>query len=99
VEKVGERSCEHLSYQQAVVDWQIWLTEDERRLPCQIQITYKTDPGQPVTRIVFHDWNEAPALSESTFTPAVPEGYRRIKIMRHATVEDKTAASDKGGQQ
>jgi hypothetical protein len=26
VEKVGERTCDHLSYQQAVVDWQIWLT-------------------------------------------------------------------------
>jgi hypothetical protein len=96
-EKVDTRTCEHLSYQQAVVDWQIWLTQDDRRLPCQLQITYKTQPLQPVARITFHDLNTAPTLSDATFTPSVPEGYQRIKLMRHATVEDKTVANDKGG--
>jgi hypothetical protein len=86
VEMVDERTCDHLSYQQPVVDWQIWLTQDDRRLPCQLQITYKTAPGQPVTRVVFHDWNAAPAISDATFQPAVPDGYKRIKVMRHATV-------------
>jgi hypothetical protein len=97
VENLGDRTCEHLSFQQAAVDWQIWLTQDERRLPCQLQITYKTQPGQPVTRVSFHDFNTAPQVSDTTFTPTVPEGYRRIKIMRHATVEDKTVAQDEGG--
>src|SRR5262245_26362770 len=96
-EKIGDRTCEHLSYQQAVVDWQIWLTQDDRRLPCQLRITYKTQPGQPVAQVVFHDLNTAPTLSDATFAPAVPDGYRRIKLMRHATVEDKTVANDKGG--
>lgn len=99
VEKVGERTCDHLSYHQAIVDWQIWLNQDDRKLPCQIQITYKTAPGQPVARVVFHDWNETPAVSETTFTPVVPDGYRRIKIMRYATVEDKSVANEKGGPQ
>ncbi len=97
VEKVDGRSCDHLSYQQAAVDWQIWLTQDDRKLPCQLQITYKTEPGQPVTRIVFHDWNAVPTISETTFRPAVPEGYRRIKIMRHATVVDEAAGKEQGG--
>jgi hypothetical protein len=96
-ENLGDRTCEHLSYQQSVVDWQIWLTQDDRRLPCQLQITYKTQPGQPVTRVVFHALDTAPAISDATFTPTVPEGYRRIKIMRHATVEDKTVAQEQGG--
>jgi hypothetical protein len=39
-----------------------------------------------VTRVVFHDWNAAPAISDATFQPAVPDGYKRIKVMRHATV-------------
>jgi len=97
-EKVDERMCEHLSYQQAAVDWQIWLTQDDRRLPCQLQITYKTQPGQPVTRVVFHDWNATPEISDTTFTPAVPENYNRIKIMRYATVEDKTVEQAKGNE-
>jgi len=98
VENIGGRTCEHLSYQQAVVDWQIWLTQDDRRSPCQLQITYKNDPGQPVTRIAFSDWNPQPTISDETFKPQVPEGYQRIKIMRHATVEDKTVAKEEGGK-
>ena len=97
VEQVGDRSCDHLSYQQPVVDWQIWVTQDDRKLPCQLQITYKSEPGHPVTRVVFHDWNAAPTITEATFTPTVPEGYRRIKFMRYATVEDKTVAKEQGG--
>jgi hypothetical protein len=86
VENVGNRSCDHLSYQQPVVDWQIWLTQDERRLPCQLQITYKTDPGQPVTRVVFFDWNPSPTIADATFQAVIPDGYNRIKLMRHATL-------------
>ena len=96
VEHVGERSCEHLSYQQPLVDWQLWLAQDDRRLPCQLQITYKADPGQPMSRIVFHDWNQSPAITDATFTPSVPEGYRRIKLMRHATVLDESAKAQGG---
>src|SRR5262245_1271080 len=89
VEKLGDRSCEHLAYQHPVVDWQIWLTQDDRRLPCQFHITYKKDPGAPTMRITFHEWSTSPAITDATFTPAVPEDYRRIKIMRHATVVDE----------
>lgn len=98
VEKVGERSCEHLSYQQPAVDWQIWLAQDDRRLPCQFHITYKSATGQPTMRLVFHDWNTSPTIAETTFAPVVPEGYQRIKIMRHATVVDENVAKAEGGK-
>ena len=99
VEQVGNRSCEHLSYQHEVVDWQIWLSQDEARLPCQLQVTYKTQPGAPVTRIVLSDWNDKPAISDTTFKPAVPDGYQRLKIMRHATIVDESAGEKEGGAQ
>jgi hypothetical protein len=96
VEQVDARSCERLSYQHALVDWQVWLSQNDSRLPCQLEITYKSVPGQPVTRIVFHDWNASPVVSETTFAPTVPEGYRRIRIMRHATIVDETV-KEQGG--
>jgi hypothetical protein len=86
-EQVDTRTCEHLSYRQSVVDWQLWLTADDRRLPCKVQITYKNDPGSPVTSVVFRDWSSAPEVTDATFTAAIPEGYRRIRLMRYATVE------------
>jgi len=90
-EAVGSSTCEHLSYQQPVVDWQIWLSQDEHHLPCQLQITYKTQPGQPMSRVTFSDWNLSPQVSDATFEAKIPDGYERLKIMRHGTVEAPSA--------
>jgi hypothetical protein len=85
-QQIGQRTCEHLAYRQEVVDWEIWL--NEKHLPCQVKITYKHEPGQPVTTVVYSDWNPSPQVSDDTFAAKIPDGYQRIKIMRHATVED-----------
>jgi hypothetical protein len=89
VQKIGDRNCDHLAYRQEVVDWEIWLNE-ANRLPCQVKIVYKNAPGQPVTIVNYHDFDESPQVTDETFTAKIPEGYQRVKIMRHATVEDKT---------
>jgi hypothetical protein len=85
-QKVGDRSCEHLAYRQPVVDWEIWLSAD-RSLPCQLKVTYKQNPGQPSTTVTYRAL-EKPNVTDETFTPKVPDGYQRIKILRHATVID-----------
>jgi hypothetical protein len=89
VQRLGDRNCDHLAYRQEVVDWEIWLSE-ARRLPCQVKIVYKNAPGQPVTTVVYGNFEESPQVTDATFAATIPEGYQRIKIMRHATVEDKT---------
>jgi len=87
VQKVGDLTCDHLAYRQNVVDWEIWLGE-ARRLPCQVKITYKNEPGQPATTVTYSDFDVSPQVSDETFTAKIPDGYQRIKIMRHATVND-----------
>jgi hypothetical protein len=93
---IDGKMYDHLAYQQPVVDWELWLTQDDRKLVKRIQILYKTDTGQPWTRVTFRDWQPTEPVTDATFTPQVPDGYRRIKIMRHATVSDGTleAAGD-----
>ena len=93
VQKIGDRNCDHLAYRQAIVDWELWLSENGRG-PCQFKITYKTEPGQPTTMVTYSNFNSSPQVSADTFTPKVPEGYTRIKILRHATVEDPNAGTD-----
>ena len=85
-QKVGDRSCEHLAYRQPVVDWEIWLSSD-RKLPCQLKVTYKQVPGAPSTLVMYRGI-ENPQVTDDTFVPKVPDGYQRIKILRHATVID-----------
>jgi hypothetical protein len=84
-EKIGAQTCDHLSYKQADVDWELWLAQDDRKLPCQIRLVYKKQPGAPWTRVTFSDWNTAAQIADATFTPNVPNDYERLKIMRNLT--------------
>jgi hypothetical protein len=86
VQKIGDLSCDHLVYKQEVVDWEIWLGP-KRQLPCQMKITYKKEPGLPSTIVTYHSL-ETPPVTDDTFTAKVPADYRRLRIMRHATVND-----------
>lgn len=82
---VGDRTCDHLAYQQAIVDWEIWL-DSNGQLPCQLKITYKNQPGRPSTTVTYHGLDSS-QISNDVFTAKIPDGYQRIKIMRHASVE------------
>jgi hypothetical protein len=81
VEKIEGTDCDHLSYQNPVVDWEIWVGQARHGVK-RLQITYKGDPGRPVTRVTFKDANLAPTVDASTFTAKVPEGYTRIHLAR-----------------
>ena len=48
MQKIGDRSCDHVAYRQAAVDWELWVNEGTR-LPCQGKIVYKNAPLQPST--------------------------------------------------
>ena len=58
-----------------------------RKLPCQLKVTYKQVPGAPSTLVTYRGV-ENPQVTDDTFVPKVPDGYQRIKILRHATVID-----------
>ena len=84
-EAIGGKTCDHLSYKQADVNWELWLAQDERKLPCQLRLVYNKQPGTPWTKVVFSDWNPAAQIADDTFTPKVPNDYERLKIMRNLT--------------
>jgi len=86
-QKLGDRTCDHLAYKQAAVDWELWVNETSH-LPCQVKIVYKNAPLQPTTTITYSDFDPKPQVTDATFVAQVPDGFQRIKIMRHATVND-----------
>jgi len=94
-QKIGDRTCDHLAYTQEAVDWELWLGEG-KRLPCQIRIVYKNEPGKPSTTVTYSEMDEAPTVTDDTFVAKVPDGYQRIKIIRHATVDDPTVRQTSG---
>lgn len=90
VQTISNVPTDHLAYQGAV-DWDLWLSQ-ERHLPVKITVVYKQAPGQPTATVTYSNLDLSPQVTDDTFVAKVPEGFNRIKIMRHATVEDPAVA-------
>jgi hypothetical protein len=78
---VGGKSCEEVSYTAKTVDVTLSMTGTAPVLPCEAQIVYKQEPGQPVSRFAFSDWNLDPRPADAQFALNVPQGYELIPII------------------
>lgn len=78
-ETIGERKCLHLAFRQERVDWQLWIEEGARPLPCKMVITNKDDPAMPQYVAVLHwDTQVTAAAADLSFNP--PPDAKRITI-------------------
>jgi hypothetical protein len=71
-------AAHHLAARTPSVDFQVWIADGEKPLPQRIVITYKHAEGQPQYRALFAEWNLAPEVTETTFSPVPPEGAQKI---------------------
>ena len=76
--QVNGRSCRTLAFLGKNVDWEIWIGPATAPTPCKLVITYKTHPSQPQFSAVFTDWDFAPRIATSAFTPELPPGIRKV---------------------
>ena len=81
LETVGGQRCHHLAYQGAEVDWQLWVREGSRPLPCRYVITSKGMPGAPqfTMQVVAFDTNPAIAPGKFRFVP--PPGAKAVEFL------------------
>ena len=89
------RIVEHAerAFDQAAVDWELWIRAEGEPLPCQLRIVYEHEPGPPSSEIRFRDWNLAPEIAPEQFAAKVPDGYQRIGIVeRLGDAEGEAAA-------
>lgn len=80
-ETVGGASCHHLAFQHPAIDFEIWLADGERPLPCKLLLSYKLDEGAPKSVLTFRDWDLAPEFEPDVFAYNPPEGYVRIPFL------------------
>lgn len=78
---VDGKPCEEMAYSLKAVDFTLSVTSAQPTLPCEAHITFKEEPGQPVTRLTFSNWNLKPDLNESQFAAQVPQGYELIPVV------------------
>ena len=103
-ETVGGVECDVLKFQNADVDWEVWIPVTGDPLPKKFHAKYKTAKGQPESTIEFSDWNLAPEVTDATFLANIPNEYEGIPIVQRASAvipkleaeEKKNAANSNG---
>ncbi len=72
--------CEHLSFSQDNIDWQIWIENGVRPVPRKVVITYKDEPDSPQYTAIFSNWDFVTKLPDFVFEFDPPAGATKIKV-------------------
>ena len=78
---VNGQSCRTFAFVERDIDWQIWIQPGPQLVPCKLVITYKNHPSQPQFSAVLTDWDFAPRIGPSVFTPAPPAGTQKVPFL------------------
>ena len=78
---VGGQRCHHLAYRGAEVDWQLWVHEGAKPLPCRYVITSKGVVGAPQFTLQVLDVNTQPTIAASKFRFVPPVGAKAVEFL------------------
>jgi len=73
--------CHHLAFEQATIDWQIWIDAGKDPLPRKLVITYKTEDEVPQYTATIRKWNLEPPLPDALFVFTPPDGAARVEVL------------------
>ncbi len=79
--KVNGVVCDHLAFQQDLIDWQVWIEADKTPLVRKIVITYKTEEGCPEYGAVLSHWKLNPLVSDADFKFTPPANVKEIEFL------------------
>jgi hypothetical protein len=78
--------CDHLTYSNEFIEWQVWIPAKGEPLPIKFEIDYKGEEW-PFTSFTssFDGWKLNPAPSADYFSVEIPESFEQIEFaMRSA---------------
>jgi hypothetical protein len=90
--------CDHLAFRRPDVDFQVWVADGARPLPCKYVVTDKSTPALISISTVASDWNVAPAAADASFTFVPSEGDMAITFLP-IDASSGTAAKESGASQ
>jgi hypothetical protein len=79
--KIDGTLCDHLVFQQDLIDWQIWIEAGEAPLIRKLLLTYKTEEGNPEYEAVLSNWKLNISLSDADFKFIPPAGVEKIEFL------------------
>jgi len=87
-EPVGNRMCHHLAYRGTETDWQLWIEDGPRALPCRFVINSKKVTGSPEYAVATSNWKVEPALPPETFAFTPPPGAGKIDFVAVKDIQE-----------
>ncbi|MEZ5571128.1 MAG: DUF2092 domain-containing protein [Halioglobus sp.] len=81
---------QHLAGRTQDVDFQVWITTDNRALPLRIVLTYRQAAGEPQFRANFSNWKFNPSFSQKMFQFEPQPGARELPFAASFTQESVT---------
>jgi hypothetical protein len=87
--------CHHLSFEQATIDWQLWIDAGKEPLPRKLVIAYKTEDEVPQYEVTFRTWNLEAKVPDELFRFTPPEGARRVDLVPFASRASVSATEAK----
>jgi hypothetical protein len=78
--QIGDKKAHHLVFRQKLIDWQIWVEDDDTPLPRKFVITYKRQPGEPQYQAILHHWDTKAAHDTKLFDLTPPAGAKRVEV-------------------
>jgi hypothetical protein len=80
-EMVDGRMCHHLAYRGRETDWQLWVEDGSRALPCRFVITSKNVAGAPQFTVSTSNWKPDETFEIETFVFDPPKGAMKIDFV------------------
>lgn len=74
-------TCDHLLFSRPGVDFQVWVADGDKALPCKYTVTDTGNPGNVSISTVMSDWGYAPVNDDSVFTFVVPKDAKPITFL------------------
>src|SRR5262245_248245 len=85
---IAGTECDHLAFRGKEVDWQIWIAQGSRPLPCKYVIASKLVAGYPAYTISFGDWQTGTGAADGTFVFKAPTGASKITLEELKALKD-----------
>ena len=73
--------CNHLAFSRPDVDFQVWVMDGDKPLPCKYVVTDTSTPALLSISTVMSEWNIAPTVPDNNFSFVPPEGAKAIMFM------------------
>ena len=86
---VGGVECDHLAFRNDAVDWQIWISKGEPKLPVKYVITTKWVTGAPQYALRLSNW-KAGDVDATGFTFTPPADAKKLEEINVDQIGDLT---------